>query len=59
MNLDFFHKTTDLGLENIKETRSDLTAMQNDLVKRSVRVIKLFKQKIRKQVYFVPIIEVI
>ena len=50
MNLEFFHRTTTGNLDNIKETKKDLTAMQNDMVKRSLRIIKLFKQKIRKQV---------
>jgi len=52
MNLEFFHRTTHGSLQNIKETRKDLALMQADMVKRSLRIIKLFKQKIRKQVIF-------
>ena len=52
MNLDFFHTTSDSCLKNVKDTRNDINSMQNDLVKRSVKVIKLFKQKVRKQVEF-------
>ncbi len=50
MNLEFFHTTSDTCLANIKDNRNDLIAMQNDLVRRSVKIIKLFKQKLRKQV---------
>lgn len=49
MNLEFFHRTTNVSLDNIKETKRDLASMQTDMVKRSLRIIKLFKQKIRKQ----------
>jgi len=52
MNLDFFHTTSDSCLKNVKDTRNDINSMQNDLVKRSVKVIKLFKKKVRKQVEF-------
>lgn len=52
MNLDFFHNTSVTCMDNVKGAKKDLSLMQGDLVKRSTRIIKLFKQKIKKQVRF-------
>lgn len=52
MNLDFFHTTSVACMNNVNGAKKDLSLMQGDLVKRSTRIIKLFKQKIKKQVRF-------
>lgn len=53
MNLDYFHTTSEKCLENVQQTRKDLVVMQNDLVKKSLRINRLIKQKTKKQVCFI------